>query len=64
MWEKISAGIAGDIDTFNNITGIPLINPHNGFPSSKARSELGEPPPIYTYTDRSSQIVKDYYNQM
>ena len=63
-WNKLSTGIAGDLDTFNMITRIPLVNPHNGFPSSKARSELGEPPPIYTFTDGHNQIIKDYYNQM
>ena len=62
IWNKIDQGIAGDIDTYNNIKSIPLSKPHSWFPSSLERTTLGEPPPIYTTTDRANHLVKAYYN--
>ena len=36
--------------------------PHSWFPSSHARAQLDEPPPIYIGSDRQKPEVKAFYN--
>ena len=60
--DKIKSGEAADLDTFNSINRIPIVRPHDWFPSSYMRAQKDEPPPIYTMKDVQSNVVKNYYN--
>ena len=62
IWDKISSGTAGDVNSFQEITSIEMVRPHCNFPSSYLRSQMGEPPPIFTGADGSSPTVKAYYD--
>ena len=61
IWAKIESGIAGDIDTFHMISGIPIEDPHSWYPSSLERSRKDPPPPITTRDSCILDVVKDYY---
>ena len=61
LWGKLEAGLAGDLETFNNITRIPVARRHARFPSSKMRAEQPEPPPIFVQADGRRPEVKAHY---
>ena len=62
LWNKIEAGTAADIDTFNNLLDISIEKSHQWYPSSYVRAQQEEPPPIYTVNDCTNIEVSAYYN--
>ena len=61
IWEKIEAGIAADLNSFNRIDAIPYNNPYRNFPSSLYRARKPVPPPIFTLEDTHSPQINAYY---
>ena len=61
IWEKIEAGTAADIVSYNKIMREPQGRSHRNYPSSHARAQKAEPPPIYNIKDSRSPAVKLYY---
>ena len=61
IWTKISEGIAGDLDKFNTIIGMNMVNKHRDFPSSYDRASKATPTPICTNVDTKSRAAKAYY---
>ena len=62
-WDKIEAGIAGDVETCNNIKDTEIRYPHSWFPSSLNRARRDPPPPLYTAKDTSKWVAKVYYSR-
>ena len=61
LWYKLETGIAGDVDTFNMISEIDIINHNRNFPSSLERARKEVPPPIFTIKDTTKNHIKIYY---
>ena len=63
IWSKIRDGSAGDVATFNEISGMQIHHYYQNFPSSLDISLKEEPPPIYNPTDCRSPEVLDFYDR-
>ena len=61
LWAKLESGVAGDRNSFEDITGIPIEKPHTYFPSSYARVQKPEPPSMYTLKEGVSPHLVAYY---
>ena len=62
-WEKIEAGEAGDLDTFNWIKDMDIYKHYNHFPSSYNLSLKDDPPPIYNKEDTRMPSALDFYSR-
>ena len=62
IWDKIRAGEAGDLDTFEWITDIRFRQYYKHFPSSlNIASRRIDPPPLYNIEDTRSIRAQRYY---
>ena len=63
IWDKIRAGEAGDIETYERITDIQFRDYYKYFPSSlKIANKRREPPPFYNIEDTQTHRAQRYYS--